>query len=370
MAQENQRVCKTVAVAFIWAFSAGNALAVPVIESGEPNTTVAHGNQFAISGSDFGPQANVLYFCSMSGNTDEVFTEGTNCEIQQLAIRDGEHTCDDSHPLGNNAPRYDTDITRSEFHTSSAKSIFRHDPNVRYDENVSRNNCYRSAMKFDFGGLRQSTYVTSWLYANVNPFDISYQKTMSGNIKPWTLHDPRLLTQIGETRSGGWGWLTSQDCDPALREGHYSECNNYMSGQTHPDPKWQAQDYRKKWARVEQWARYNTPGNFDGVLNLNSYNERGFEAHESRGPRWNFDRDGSPSGWKDFDALEYNSPWRGDVECDLDSSPELNGCVNDTDWHFQDLYIAETRARVELCDTATWESRSHCELQVIYLCGR
>jgi hypothetical protein len=347
--------------------------AAPVIDTGRPETTVAHGNQFTISGSAFGPQAKVLYFCSMSGQDNESFTLGTTCEIQQRPIADGEHTCDDSHPLGNNEPRYDTQIFRTPFHTSSAKSIHRHNPNISYSLNdEGRNNCYRSAMKFDFGALRPSIYVTTWMYANVNPFNISYQVSMSGNIKFWTFHDPRIITAAGELRNGIYGWLTPEACDPELRQGHYSECNNYMTGYTHPDPELYAQDYKKKWARMEQWAKYNTPGNFDGVLNTNSYNERGFEKHDTRGPRWKFDESGQ--GWRDLDAFEYNSPWRGlyptdtssaTQECRLDQSPELNGCVNDTDWHFQDLYIAETRARVELCDSPTWEGRSSCELQVI-----
>ncbi len=371
MPGKHQAIFCAVSLAIAGALSIETAAAVPVIETGGAQTTFEHGNQFTIAGSGFGPQANVLYFCSMSGKSDGAYTEGTICEIQQLPIKDGGHNCNDSHHLGNNAPRYDTQITRTPYHSSSAKSVFRHDPNVRYDANVPRSNCYRSAMKFDFDGLRDSVYVTSWLYANVNPFNYPYQNSMSGNFKFWALHDPRITTAAGASRDGVFG-ISDFGCDPAFADGHYSECNSYMTGDTHPDPALKATDYNEKWARLEQWSKFNSPNSYDGVLNTSSYNERGFEDHDTRGPRWQFDA--SALGWRDLDSFEYNSPWRGKFptafddaaeECRLDQFPELNGCVNDTDWHFQDMYIAETRARVELCDSATWDSRNHCELQVI-----
>jgi hypothetical protein len=125
------------------------------------------------------------------------------------------------------------------------------------------------------------------------------------------------------------------------------------------------------WGRLDHFVRASKTGadQYSGTNDVITYINGVQRDIDVRGRQWDY-AFGEDQGFHYMTTMAYYSPWRGDIECNVDTpdGAAVNGCATEADWHYQDMYIAtgdNARARVEICEGSTWATRGGCELQPI-----
>jgi hypothetical protein len=99
---------------------------------------------------------------------------------------------------------------------------------------------------------------------------------------------------------------------------------------------------RNQWFRVDMYKKLGTPGTANGVMDVKMFGVDAYadNAALTRAAGYSFKQDTILLGTMDGSDQAHNYQI-----------------------YIDDMYIDTSRARVELCDSATWSARQHCEIQ-------
>ena len=99
------------------------------------------------------------------------------------------------------------------------------------------------------------------------------------------------------------------------------------------------------WYRTELIVSASSAGNTDGRARLNRYGGGAFNAYSSPAIKTHV------SSGNTYSYVLFQNYFG-------------NGMAGSPTVWLDDIYIADTQARVEVCDTPTWTARTHCEVQI------
>lgn len=215
---------------------------------------------------------------------------------------------------------------------------------------------------FDFGTSITEYYMTAWVYLDKTGTTCnSWQwKYMSTSAAPG--HEGYLVYDGYPGTAGMWFWKESENrwYGTALQEYYspYGTNNNYQDASNHfqtsgnmPDDGW----LWNQWQRMEFYEKASDSGT--GVVYMNRIGRIGapIETH---------------TGWWNMGPgdMAVGHRWMGLGMSVASVSRAVSACngegkVVDFKVYNDNVYIDKTQARVELCDSATWAARTHCEIQ-------
>ena len=198
---------------------------------------------------------------------------------------------------------------------------------------------------FDFGGGVNDFYFTAWIY--FDKVDTCYRfQWKVGRLKGLenlnVTSDNATITDYWASDTT-WGTVTDKQLYCYLSTGGYTSWSDIASDSFVFD----------SWQRIEFIYRRNTgSGNADGVLTQRRIGKTGdilslsnAVTHVST-PEWRYFYMGH------FYGSLYNSNSSACVE------------TRDANIYYDDVYIDNTQARVEICDASTWAARTQCEIQI------
>ena len=359
----------------VFLFATSSATAAPSIGSVSSENGVAHGNDITITGSGFGPGARILFYDDFEGDSakvDNALVEGTTPKIGD-EWRDRTHFPNYCHGQRgyDTRPRYDSNPSyrRTERSTVSVKHRLMYDEELH--ELTGWNQCDWSLIEAYWAGgtypdgpnAEKKVYVSWWYYYINNP-DNNPGYVVNANFKLWGFdeYDYREAWQnyMGSGGGGGlrWGW----------------ECNgcefDYEPSNWPPRPPMDDLDIinlDRRWTRHEAISELNTATNanngwaYYGIYNTAQKPGRDYIKIDDR-RNIDFKNVEQHVGWRSFFLPYWASLHRSSPDC---PSYVANGtpCIGDYELHTDMFYAATTPARVEVCDSASWSGRKHCELQ-------
>ncbi len=315
-----------------------NVLAAPSISS--VSGTVSDGSSITLSGSGFGTStvANIEWLGGPTGNIES----GT---LGNAFVRTGWTVSPNG--ASSIAPTYN-----NTFSHSGTKSIL-----SAYEgcDNGCGTNKYGSLYAFNIGSVQSQGYATFWVYV-----DKSGGSTPGVQWKKWRLrHDSSQTDADGELMSSDWYLSTG------ARSQNYIMyfCDTDAYAQCYPGSdaslRWlEATDFVNvgSWQRIELYAKASSgAGIRDGSVFYYLHPQTSAVVISKGDDGTVITRaTGVTNQWQWFH-------WDGYVG---NNSPDTQDRSN---WKLyqDDMYIqwGNGPARVEICNNATWASRTHCEIQ-------
>lgn len=303
-------------ISFAGFFSVQNVWSAPSITG--ISGTVSNGQNLIISGSQFGNSATVMFWDNFESQTPDVHIKG-------------------AHPL--EGPTYgtilvnggsDNGLTFSNLEAYSGSKAAKVDWQAAGDRAIGFGSYVNN---FD------KVYISYWRYMNYTgalPAATNHKQWyLFGNKAGSTPQGVSFIPQANQT----WGISNNNGSIP--KTGTWSYQNGIgakiWSGTINT------------WNRWEYWITLNT--NPTCVMGSTCDGKR-YEWIDSQ---LNFSDD--KYYWQNNGGL-YNAFFLGYMHGSSDGIPDAGQA------YFDDLYVASSPARLELCDSSTWSTRSHCEVQL------
>lgn len=287
--------------------------------------TIKNGQNVTISGSGFGtkPKAAPIKF--------DTFNDGTNgTALHSLDSSWQVYDCADG---GNPSPNCDHNgaIYSNSFAHSGNLSVGRHIVNY---ENFNTN-------YFSYSSPSTEMFISYWWRtANADTSDKTIIKMSRINSS--------VAAGGGGVYNGAGGTTLGGTFDLASGSGPYCAFNNgtglneLFFNNTDGSVARLGTPPKNTWIRVDMYKKLSTPGSSDGAITINmlGVDSASNLAAMTRAAGKSFLLDTVLLGLEDGAASIHNY-----------------------DVYIDDMYIDNTQARVEICDSGTWSTRTNCEVQ-------
>lgn len=307
----------------IISFSTSKVYAAPSING--VSGIIQNGQSISISGSGFGtkPKAAPIKF--------DTFEDGSNGT--PLYSRDPSWKVYDCADGGNPSGKCDHNgaIYYNSFAHSGNLSVGRHIVNgENFNTNYFSNSQPSTEMFISYW----------WRTANADTSDTSIVKMSRINSS--------VAAGGGGVYNGAGGTTLGGTYNLATNSGPYCAFNNgtalwelFRNG-TDGSVAYLSAPPRNTWTRVDMYKKLSTPGSSDGAISVNIMGTSSASnlAAPTRASSKSFLLDTVLLGLEDGSAANHSY-----------------------DVYIDDMYIDNTQARVEICNSATWSTRTNCEVQ-------
>lgn len=293
---------ETILIGFVLAFFlCGTAQSAPVVTNS--TGSFSKGGTATISGSGFGTKSTAA---PQKWDNFESGTLGVNIPGQNAVVGGAwsGYTSSTTYPTYSNV-QLRTNSTRSSRHAFDGSNY-----------NVS----------LDVNAVNAEYYFSFWYYTT--------QPDAARQSKPWVIYGSSAAQEFYV----GWGQI---GVDSQLR----SNCID-QSGSLSAVYDGALENHRNRWIRMEVYARQSSSaGANDGVYRIwisNGTNTTSLAIEKNPAITRT-----TSNYWRQVELGTYNGGGGGSWSAYMD-----------------DIYVDSTQARVEICDTATWAARTHCEIQI------